>query len=66
MSDPRIVAINVDTAAIFRLSISASVSAVSLSGSRQLSSVAFCHTKLNLPLGSLKENATIQKIGRNR
>jgi hypothetical protein len=45
---------------------SASVSASSLNGSRQLSSVAFCHTKLNLPFGSLKENPTIQKIGMNK
>ncbi len=66
MSDPSTVAITVDTVAILRLSNSASVSASSLSGSRQLSSVAFCQTKLNLPFGSLNENTTIQMIGRKR
>ena len=52
--------------AISRLRISASTSALSANGCSQLSSVNSCHTALNRPFGSLKLNATITKIGRNR
>ena len=66
MNVPRIVAMSDAISAIFRLSISASTRALSANGCSQLSNVNCCHTALNLPFGSLKLNATITKIGRNR
>ena len=54
--EPSTVAIAVEMAAIFRLSTNASVKPFSLNGSRQLSSVNSCQTRLNRPTGLLNEN----------
>ena len=58
--------ITVATNATFRDWPSAWVSASCLNGWAQFSSVARFHTRLNLPLGLLKENSTITTIGANR
>src|SRR3954462_4134143 len=52
--------------AVSRLSGRASTSALSAKGCSQFWNVNCCHTALKRPLGSLKLNATITKIGRNR
>ena len=66
MNVPSTVAITVEMKAMRKLRISASTSAWSANGWSQLSNVNSCQTALKRPLGLLKLNATMTKIGTKR